>query len=41
MKPINVAARALRDPLFKPRRERAGKGKGAYRRRPKHKASGP
>jgi stalled ribosome alternative rescue factor ArfA len=38
MKPPNLMARCLADALFHQRRVTAKKGKGSYRRRPKHKA---
>ena len=40
MKPRNPIARRLADTLFHLRRVKPKKGKGSYRRRPKHKASG-
>ena len=40
MKPRNPVARRLAEALFHQRRVRPKKGKGSYRRRPKHKASG-
>lgn len=39
MKPRNPIARRLADTLFHPRRVKPKKGKGSFRRRPKHKAS--
>ncbi len=39
MKPRNPEARRLADALFRQRRVQPKKGKGSYRRRPKHQAS--
>ncbi len=40
MKPRNPMARYLADTFFHTRRVKPKKGKGSFRRRPKHKASG-
>ncbi|MGY9055748.1 MAG: alternative ribosome rescue factor ArfA [Alphaproteobacteria bacterium] len=39
MKPRNSMARRLADTLFHQRRLKPKKGKGSFRRRPKHKAT--
>jgi alternative ribosome-rescue factor len=33
---INYLKKLVREPLFRQRREKPGKGKGSYRRKPKH-----
>jgi|GEM_PF-2304075 len=40
MKPRNPSARRLADRLFHLRRVKPKKGKGSFRRRPKHQARG-
>jgi stalled ribosome alternative rescue factor ArfA len=37
---LNPVAKALRTPVFRPRRVKKLKGKGSYNRRPKHRGGG-
>ena len=38
---INYLKKVVREPLFRQRQEKPGKGKGSFRRKPKHPSQDP